>query len=83
MKIYPNPVTTAFRVDMTCAGNKEIAIDLLDLNGRKVQTLHTGKVIEGFNSISLSMDKSIPAGLYILRVQGSGIHFLARLVVGR
>ncbi len=80
LKIYPNPVITAFRIDLSCEGNREITIDLLDMNGRKVNTLFTGKINEGENSLTLNLDEDMPAGSYVVRVNGSGISQFARLV---
>jgi hypothetical protein len=67
--VFPNPMGTTgtIRVDLERA--QYLRVDLYDVVGRRVQTLHDGWLGEGESSLPISIEDMAP-GTYILRALG-------------
>ena len=69
---YPNPVSDRLQVAFTLPFSKEISLDLLDLQGKRVRKLARQLYIEQGKQL-LSFDCSdLPSGNYICRLQSDG-----------
>ncbi|MDX1439828.1 MAG: choice-of-anchor B family protein [Rubricoccaceae bacterium] len=67
---YPNPFSDQSRATLTVAEPQRVEINLFDIVGRKVATLFSGDVPSGTPLDVLVERGSLPAGLYIIHVQG-------------
>lgn len=63
LRVYPNPAHDWVMIDYSSLGRKVQKMALYDLQGHKIQDIPANE--SGFSKLSLS---SLPAGLYILRV---------------
>jgi len=63
LAIYPQPVTTRFRVDIPNVGDEgEYFLQILDLNGRKVRE-------ERFSGTGVTLERgNLQNGVYVIRV---------------
>ncbi len=81
---YPNPararVTVA--VDVPSAGSVSVAV--YDALGRRVDVLHEGAAPAGSLTLVFDPDESgLPAGVYVVRAEGSGAVVTTRVIVAR
>ena len=80
----PNPAAGPVRLVLDVATAGEVAVELLDLAGRRVRTLHRGAAAAG--PLTLAWDgrdasgREAPAGLYFARATAGAEQALARLV---
>lgn len=69
-KVYPNPVRDAATIQFK--GNQELAaIDLLDMRGSRIQTLHQGRSKPGPNLISWNAQQLNPGRYFVLLTLGN------------
>ncbi len=68
----PNPFTAHSTVSFTLPAECHVTLDLYDLAGRKVQTLHAGNLPGGEHNFILS-GTDLPPGIYYLRLNAGGI----------
>ncbi|MEM1041536.1 MAG: spondin domain-containing protein [Bacteroidota bacterium] len=76
----PNPATSrsAFRLSLDQA--QAVQIDVFDILGRRVETVHRGALAAGVHPFSLDV-RSLTSGLYVIRASGSDTQATRRLVV--
>jgi len=78
----PNPAAGAVRLTLEVPAAGEVSVEVLDVSGRRVCTLHRGVAQAG--SLPLVWDgrdasgRAAPAGLYFARAAAAGAHALAR-----
>ncbi|MBS1912281.1 MAG: T9SS type A sorting domain-containing protein [Bacteroidetes bacterium] len=80
MTVAPQPATNIATVFANLTRAAEISIDLYDANGRKVMPLRHG----GFEPGTVRTDidaTSLPNGIYIVRLSGSGLAASRKIVV--
>ncbi|MCD4707426.1 MAG: T9SS type A sorting domain-containing protein [Candidatus Sabulitectum sp.] len=68
----PNPFTASSAVSFTLPGECFVAMDLYDLAGRKVQTIHSGILPGGEHNLTVTGADLAP-GLYFLRLTAGGM----------
>ncbi|MBC6993940.1 alpha-amylase family glycosyl hydrolase [Neolewinella lacunae] len=67
LRVDPNPSNGPLRVSFHLERAGNVAIDVLDLSGRRLSRLYQGQLSAGNQSLPLRTD--LPAGLYFLRVE--------------
>jgi len=78
----PNPAASAVRLVLDLAGAEEVTVEVLDVSGRRVCTLHRGHAAAG--PLVLAWDgrdaegHDVPAGLYFARAVAGGERALTR-----
>ncbi|GAB5520320.1 MAG: hypothetical protein RhofKO_25710 [Rhodothermales bacterium] len=73
LDLYPNPSATYSTVRLDLALSEEVVVDLYDVLGRRIQTLHTGMLPSGRHHFSVDAGK-LAAGSYLVRLNhGRGI----------
>lgn len=78
LTLYPNPHATAFTADLALPEAGPVRLELLDLTGRSVLTLHEGDLPEGRSQLTFSPD--LPAGVYLCRMTAAGRSWQHKLV---
>lgn len=69
LAVFPNPVHENSVAELWIPERGFVQVDLLDIQGRRLATLHSGIMPEGKQLISLSgKTNKLPAGIYVLRV---------------
>ncbi|RKZ07167.1 hypothetical protein DRQ25_12230 [Candidatus Fermentibacteria bacterium] len=68
----PNPFSVSSTVSFALPAECHVTLDLYDLTGRKIQTLHAGNLPGGEHNFILS-GTDLPPGTYFLRLNAGGI----------
>lgn len=79
LKVYPNPVNGATNLEFATNG-EPLEIDLIDLQGRKLQRLYSGKPRVGFKRITWNPEK-LTNGQYMVVLNGLGKPAVQRVIV--
>ncbi len=83
----PNPASSHISLPVSIpAGGCNVDARVFDLSGRMVDTVCEGRMEAGQQSISWDTNEAqnqIPAGVYILRVQGAGLTMNRKILVVR
>jgi hypothetical protein len=67
---YPNPFNPSTTFTLAVATDQRVQIEVFDLTGRKVQTLHNGQLV-GQTTHTFTFDgRNLASGKYLVRVQG-------------
>lgn len=66
LKAFPNPAHGIVCIPVTVEAGQDIQLELLDLNGRRVQLIHTGTVSAGENRFYIDASK-LSSGAYFIK----------------
>jgi hypothetical protein len=81
VRVAPNPVQTESTVTLRVREGQEVSAGLYDMLGRKVRTLHEGRLAPR-QAHRLSLDASgLTSGAYILRIQGERFEATRRITI--
>lgn len=67
LKVFPNPVIETFNVEFNLEQTSTIEINVVDVNGKKVKELFSGKGLQGLNSFSFNK-ANLAIGTYFLTI---------------
>ena len=67
--ITPNPARHELRVSFSLVDSKAASLALFDVSGRQIAARRVDGMGPGWRSVTLSERSSLPAGLYIIRLQ--------------
>lgn len=82
LEVFPQPVSGQLNVRLDLAeGQRKVNALLLDINGRLTQRLGTEQLQPGPNLLSYELDANLPAGVYLLRLEGEGMQMVRRVIV--
>jgi hypothetical protein len=80
-QVAPNPVTQTSTLRFTPRESGAVTVGLYDVLGRRVKTLHEGRV-SGGQSQQVTLDASaLSSGVYFLRVKGEGFSKTRRVTI--
>lgn len=79
--IYPNPARESFTVSFDFESNEDFSLELLDLNGRLVETLHNGPSQGSAFQKAYSTD-GLPSGVYFVRYTSNQHTVIQKLIAG-
>ncbi|PSL43747.1 fibronectin type III domain protein [Chitinophaga niastensis] len=72
VKVYPNPFTTQFNVDIELKKATSVKVEIFDLSGKLLQTVFTPSVQTGISTLRINTAHSVQTtGMYILRITGN------------
>ena len=80
--VYPNPSRGAVTVSLTLAEPSEVRAVVYDVLGREVALLHKGRLGAGVHALAFE-SAGLPAGLYLVRAEGSEFTTAQRLTMLR
>ncbi|WP_242928739.1 Ig-like domain-containing protein [Pontibacter vulgaris] len=67
--LFPNPAETEVNFEISAAKNENVTLQLLNMNGKVVETIFTGE-LEANTSKSFTLNSaSLPGGMYIARLK--------------
>ena len=78
LNISPNPVDNSFTLNFVSEKLTNATIDLYDMSGKKVRSLHAGSIDAGANQFNFKRD--FAAGTYVVSVVGEGISLQGKLI---
>jgi len=68
ISVYPNPFQASLTIALQAARNEGAQITLMDVHGRVVQQQEVSGLKEGRNLVTLHTGRSLPPGVYFVRV---------------
>ena len=78
-KLYPNPFNPVLHINFDIAWSGLIQVDILDISGSNIETLHSGFLQSGSHELSWNAE-SMPSGMYLVSLK-SGDKSLTEKVV--
>jgi flagellar hook assembly protein FlgD len=82
---YPNPFSAGTTFDLDLPTDAEVAVDVLDVAGRRVRQLALGRMSAGSRSMSFdgrdATGRRLPSGLYFCRVIANGAMVTNKMVI--
>ena len=81
--VRPNPVTDDLAVTFSLPDASPARLELLDLAGRRLETVDVGGLGGGNHIVKLGEGQALPAGIYLVRLTRAGRSLTARAVVIR
>ena len=82
LSVYPNPMRGAATVALTLGVASEVRVAVYDVLGREVAVLHEGPLGAGMHELRLN-GRSLPSGLYLVRVVGEEWDAVQRVSIVR
>ncbi len=79
--LYPNPVKDKLGLMLNLDTDTRLNIQLIDLNGQLIHNLFDQEINKGFQHVSVDIDNSIPAGIYLCRLQTNDSVITRKLIV--
>lgn len=80
IKVYPMPVNDSFSISFSSMKNNVVSIVLFDLTGKRVQSLYQGDINSGLNTLSFSLNFTIPNGIYFIEIKDDGKRNFIKLI---
>ena len=78
----PNPATDRTTLRLRLDRAQPVRVEVFDLLGRRIQTLHAGALAAGDHPLTLDTSR-LPGGLYVVRARGASSQVTRRLTVHR
>ncbi len=68
VNVYPNPFSDEATIRLTLKDNADVAIDLYDLTGRKIQSIYKGKSEKGSTNYNFTAN-NLASGTYLINIK--------------
>lgn len=78
--ISPNPVSTTASLSISLAQSAHLNIEVFDVLGRKIRKIYSGQKEIGEHQFFIDA-KSLPSGLYFVRIEVESEEYVRRLIV--
>ncbi len=78
--LAPNPATSRSAFQLHLDQSQSVRIDVFDILGRRIETLHEGTLAAGIHPFALDVSR-LARGLYMVRARGAEAQVTRRLVV--
>ena len=78
--VYPNPMSGTARIQFELKQGEQVDVNIVDLVGRKIQTVQQGQMQAGIHSLSIDKTHLTP-GIYLINVETTKGAFSHKLVV--
>lgn len=83
LQLFPNPAKAETKLSFTLASEKELSIEVIDLLGNTVQEVSKQMFDAGNQELSIQLNNDLPAGVYLVRLQGNDLVIQERLVISK
>jgi ELWxxDGT repeat protein len=70
VKVYPNPATTEFHIDMKLKNSEKLSVSVCDMTGKEVFSSNVKQYAAGSNRITIPM-QHVSTGVYLYRINGA------------
>lgn len=81
IEVYPNPVSTQFRLEFYNNNSNSASIKLIDITGKFSQMLYQGKIDFGSNSYRFQINPNLPTGLYFLEIKDDSKRYFKKILI--
>lgn len=79
--IYPNPIETQFVIQYDLAAASKVSIDILDMNGRLVETILNKKQNAGQQLLKVNKKSNLTTGVYFVRLSINGKSLTQKVLI--
>ncbi len=76
---YPNPFNSRFTFTVNSVKEQSLGIELIDILGKSVQTIHQGQV--GIGIEKLQVETELPSGVYFISVKNDQFVLIRKIVL--
>ncbi len=80
VKIYPNPSNGNFTIDLYIEGTENVKIELIDMQGKIMQTIANAQ-LSGIQYFNIQSDKKIPNGIYFVVLRSEKRQEVKKLII--
>jgi acid phosphatase type 7 len=81
LKIYPQPFKDILNISYTLKMNENINVDLYDLSGRKVKSIHSGSLAAGVQNHYLDASSlDISNGMYLIGINNGNDTYFEKII---
>ena len=77
---YPNPFNPATTIQYSMPSTTNLTIDVIDIMGRQVATLHNGVQVAGVHTLNWDASKAA-SGIYLIRMQTGSQVFIRKVTL--
>ena len=85
LSVFPNPFSNTTNISFSIAQSAKVSLKVFDMNGRLVTTLANEQMQSGSHEIKWNVSdangKSIPSGIYLLRMEAGNYSETKKLLV--
>ncbi len=81
IKIYPAPVFQNATIEVAIPETGNVQIDLLNITGQKLKSIHSGFLLRGTYSINFNDNKDLSSGVYIIKVNTKTLSGILKFVL--
>ena len=87
LSAWPNPANPRFNVEVSLPAAAAVRLDVVDISGRRLATLHEGRLEKGRHAMIWDgrdgEGRELPSGIYLLSLSSPGARVAERLVLLR
>ncbi len=80
LELYPNPANNNLNIDLDLITEGKVIIELLDISGKKIQTLYDGIATSGTNSFTTEL-KHYAKGIYFVKLSSPDFNKTEKLII--
>lgn len=81
---FPNPFKSSTSIGFNLDQDSKVSVDIYTINGDKVATiLHTEKLNVGYHEINWNVINTLPAGIYVCRLQTEVLSVFRKMILTR
>jgi beta-glucosidase len=80
IKVYPNPVSEKFKVELLSVKRQKIKIKLIDPTGKITEELHNGVLNQGTNTFTFSIPLNLSSGIYFLEIKTDSKRYFKKII---
>jgi beta-glucosidase len=77
---YPNPMTNELRLEFWNTRSSQATIQLIDTSGKVSRELYQGRLQEGANAFTFSLEAELPAGIYFIEIKDGARRYFKKVV---
>ena len=82
LEVFPQPTSGTLNIRFELVeGQGKVNVQLLNINGRPAQRFGSVQLQPGANQLRYKLSPALPAGVYLLQLQGEGWNAVRRVVV--
>ncbi len=82
LRAFPNPFAGSTRLELSLGAEESVRIDVYDVAGRLVQTVHDGRKDAGVHSFALD-SRGLASGVYFVKASTPSITNVRKIVIAR
>lgn len=78
--VFPNPAVNQATINVSMANKQQVSIELLNLQGKQIENIFSGKQNQGIHSFILDAN-NLTKGIYLIVVKGEKGQTVSKLIV--